>query len=67
MNRRSADRGKGHGRERQAGRETPGQFDACQSVPQAGVLLMLPFWEQLGLFDFKKHYRELSKGYYYIS
>jgi hypothetical protein len=42
------------------------QFESCQSVPQAGVLFLLPFLEQTGLFSFREHYHELDKGYYYI-
>jgi hypothetical protein len=45
---------------------TPVDFESCQSVPQAGVLILLPFLEQTGLFSFREHYRELKKGYYYI-
>jgi len=45
---------------------TPIRFEPCQSVPGAGVLLLLPFLEQTGLFSFKEHYQELEKGYYYI-
>lgn len=45
---------------------TPVQFEACQSVPQAGVLFLLPFLKQTGLFSFRDHFHELSKGYYYI-
>lgn len=35
-------------------------------MPGAGVLLLLPFLEQTGLFSFRSHYQELAKGYYYI-
>ena len=35
-------------------------------MPGAGVLLLLPFLEQTGLFSFRSHYHELAKGYYYI-
>ena len=45
---------------------TPVQFEACQSIPGAGVLFLLPFLEQTGLFSFREHYNELGKGYYYI-
>ena len=45
---------------------TPVVFEPCQSVPQAGVLLLLPFLEQAGLFSFRRHYHELDHGYYYI-
>jgi len=45
---------------------TPIQFEACQSIPGAGVLFLLPFLEQTGLFSFREHYHELGKGYYYI-
>ena len=45
---------------------TPIEFEACESVPGGGVLLLLPFLEQTGLFSFKEHYHELRKGYYYI-
>ena len=45
---------------------TPVEFEPCQSVPQAGVLLLLPFLEQSGLFSFREHYQELDSGYYYI-
>ncbi len=30
------------------------------------MLFLLPFLEQTGLFSFRGHYHELSKGYYYI-
>jgi len=45
---------------------TPIQFEACQSVPGAGALFLLPFLDQTGLFSFREHYHELEKGYYYI-
>jgi len=45
---------------------TPIDFEACQSVQGAGVLFLLPFLEQAGLFSFRDHYDELSDGYYYI-
>lgn len=45
---------------------TPVVFEPCQSVPQAGVLLLLPFLEQAGLFSYSEHYHELNSGYYYI-
>lgn len=45
---------------------TPVEFEPCQSVPQAGVLVLLPFLEQSGLFSFREHYQELDSGYYYI-
>ena len=45
---------------------TPVFFEPCQSVPEAGVLLLLPFLEQCGLYTFGEHYHELEKGYYYI-
>jgi hypothetical protein len=46
---------------------TPIRFEACESVPQAGVLFLLPFLWQTGLFSFKDHFRELKKGYYHIT
>ncbi len=45
---------------------TPVVFEPSQSVPQAGVLLLLPFLEQAGLFSYSAHYHELTSGYYYI-
>lgn len=36
-------------------------------MPQAGVLFLLPFLEQTGLFSFKDHFQELKKGYYHIT
>lgn len=42
------------------------EFEPCQSVESGGVLFLLPFLEQTGLFSFKKHYHELDDGYYYI-
>jgi hypothetical protein len=41
-------------------------FESCQSVQEAGVLFLLPFLEQAGLFSFRNHYDELNDGYYYI-
>jgi hypothetical protein len=45
---------------------TPIHFELCESVPQAGVLFLLPFLEQSGLFSYEEHYHELAKGYYFI-
>lgn len=45
---------------------TPVSFEACESVPEAGVLILLPFLEETGLFSFREHYQELDPGYYYI-
>lgn len=45
---------------------TPVNFEACESVPEAGVLILLPFLEETGLFSFREHYKELDPGYYYI-
>jgi len=45
---------------------TPVEFEACQSVQGGGVLFLLPFLEQAGLFSFRGHYEELNEGYYYI-
>ncbi|MGV8133943.1 MAG: hypothetical protein AB2L20_01915 [Mangrovibacterium sp.] len=42
---------------------TPVYFEACESVPEAGVLLLLPFLEETGLFSFREHYQELDPGY----
>jgi len=47
--------------------ETPIKFESCQSVPNGGVLFLLPFLVETGLFTFQKHYQELKKGYYYIN
>ena len=47
--------------------DTPIHFEASESVPQAGVLFLLPFLEQTGLFSFKSHFNELKKGYYHIA
>jgi hypothetical protein len=45
---------------------TPVYFEACESVPEAGVLLLLPFLEEVGLFSFREYYEELKPGYYYL-
>jgi hypothetical protein len=45
---------------------TPVYFELCQSIPEAGVLFLLPFLEQCGLYTFREHYHELAPGYYYI-
>lgn len=45
---------------------TPVIFEPCQSVPKAGVLFLLPFLEQTGLFSYRQHYYEIDKGYYDI-
>ena len=45
---------------------TPVEFTPCHSVQAAGVLTLLPFLEQTGLFSYRGHYNELSDGYYYI-
>lgn len=45
---------------------TPIDFKACESVPNAGVLFLLPFLKQTGLFSYKEHYQELRKGYYFL-
>jgi hypothetical protein len=47
--------------------ETPIKFEACQSLPNGGVLFLLPFLMETGLFSFQKYYEELKKGYYYIN
>lgn len=47
--------------------ETPIKFEACQSIANGGVLFLLPFLVETGLFSFQKHYNELRKGYYYIN
>lgn len=47
--------------------ETPLAFEACQGLANGGVMLLLPFLEETGLFSFQKHYSELKKGYYYIN
>lgn len=47
--------------------QTPIKFEACQSLPNGGVLFLLPFLTEIGLFSFQKHYKELKKGYYYIN
>ena len=43
------------------------KFEACQSIAKGGVLFLLPFLIETGLFTFQKHYKELEKGYYYIN
>ena len=45
---------------------TPIHFEFCESVPRAGVLFLLPFLQQSGLFSYEEHYHELDKGYYFI-
>jgi hypothetical protein len=47
--------------------DTPINFEPCESVPQAGVLFLLPFLLQTGLLSFKDHFQELKKGYYHIT
>ena len=47
--------------------DTPVHFEPSQSIPQAGVLFLLPFLCQTGLFSFKDHFQELKKGYYYLT
>ncbi len=47
--------------------ETPVKFESCQSLERAGLLFLLPFLVENGLFDFKNHYSEIKNGYYYIS
>lgn len=47
--------------------ETPVKFETCQSLANGGVLFLLPFLVETGLFSFQKHYEELKKGYYYIN
>lgn len=41
------------------------QFECSEGVNYAGVLLMLPFLEQTGLFTYREHYEELN-GYYFL-
>lgn len=43
------------------------KFETCQSIANGGVLFLLPFLIETGLFSFQKHYEELKKGYYYIN
>ena len=47
--------------------QTPIKFEACQRLPNGGVLFLLPFLAETGLFSFRGHYEELKKGYYYIN
>ncbi len=46
--------------------ETPLYFKCSQSVRYAGVLLLIPFLIETGLFSYRKFYNQLKKGYYYI-
>ncbi|MBI9062589.1 MAG: hypothetical protein JEZ14_11435 [Marinilabiliaceae bacterium] len=46
--------------------ETSVAFEVCQNLAHGGVLLLLPFLMETGLFSFQKHYKELKIGYYYI-
>lgn len=47
--------------------DTPRTFERCESLPNGGVLFLLPFLKETGLYSFQHHYRELKKGYYYIN
>jgi len=44
--------------------KTPVKFESCQSVDNAGVLLMIPFLLQNGLLSYKQFYNSLGKVYY---
>lgn len=44
--------------------KTPILFEHHQSVENAGVLFLLPFLCAQGLFEYKRHYLPLEKGYY---
>jgi len=39
------------------------RFESCQSVPYGGVMLLLPFLIECGLFSYQDHYAE-RQGYY---
>lgn len=47
--------------------ETPVKFESCQGLTNGGVLFLLPFLVETGLFTFQKYYKELKKGYYYVN
>jgi hypothetical protein len=47
--------------------KTPINFKSCQSLPNLGLLLLLPFLLETGLLSYKKHYEELKNGYYYLT
>lgn len=44
--------------------KTPIRFESCQSLDNAGVLLMVPFLLQNGLLSYKKFYQPFQKVYY---
>ena len=44
--------------------QTPIQFENCQSVEYAGVLMLLPALIAQGLMDYKPHYQRIEDVYY---
>jgi len=44
--------------------QTPILFENCQSIENAGVLLMLPALLGQGLMDYKPHYEKIEDVYY---
>lgn len=44
--------------------KTPILFEPCQSLDNAGVLLMIPFLLQNGLLSYKDFYQPFQKVYY---
>lgn len=47
--------------------ETPVLFEPCESVENGGVLFLVPFLYEQGLFEYKNHYNAIRKGYYDIN
>lgn len=43
---------------------SPVQFQACQSIPMGGVMLLLPFLIACGLESYKDYYQQREKGFY---
>ena len=41
----------------------PIRFEACHSIPNGGVMLLLPFLIECGLLSYRTHY-EQRQGYY---
>jgi hypothetical protein len=46
--------------------KSPVKFESSEGVKYAGVLLLLPFLAETGLFSYRQHYSELKRGYYFL-
>jgi len=46
--------------------ETPVKFQSHESLPNIGLMVLLPFLIETGLLSYRSHFEELRKGYYYI-